>query len=93
MRIAVIDLGTNTFNLLVADVHTNHFDSIHNSKEGVALGMGGINEGTISVEAMERAFHAFAKFKKICDDLEVQKIVGVGTSAVRDADNNGYFLQ
>ncbi|AEA42240.1 Ppx/GppA phosphatase [Fluviicola taffensis] len=93
MRAAVIDLGTNTFNLLVADVHADDFDIVHNSKEGVALGMGGINEGTISDEAMQRAFHAFEKFKKICDDLTVSKIIGVGTSAVRDADNNSYFIR
>lgn len=93
MRAAVIDLGTNTFNLLVADVRADDFEIVHNSKEGVALGMGGINEGTISDEAMQRAFRAFEKFKKICDDLTVAKIIGVGTSAVRDADNNSYFIR
>lgn len=92
MRVAVIDLGTNTFNLLVADVHAAGFDIVHNSKEGVALGMGGINEGIISNEAMERAFGAFEKFKGICKSLEVKTIVGIGTSAVRDAGNNAEFL-
>ncbi|MDF3027316.1 MAG: Ppx/GppA phosphatase [Fluviicola sp.] len=92
MRVAVIDLGTNTFNLLVADVHSTGFDIVHNSKEGVALGMGGINEGRISGEAMERAFRAFEKFKGICNGLNVATITGIGTSAVRDADNNEEFL-
>lgn len=92
MRVAVIDLGTNTFNLLVADVHAAGFDSIHNSKEGVALGMGGINEGFISDEAMQRAFLAFEKFKEICERLDVKTIVGIGTSAVRDAGNKAEFL-
>ena len=92
MRVAVIDLGTNTFNLLVADVHATGFDIVHNSKEGVALGMGGINEGIISGEAMERAFGAFEKFKGICKSLEVNTTVGIGTSAVRDAGNKGEFL-
>jgi exopolyphosphatase/guanosine-5'-triphosphate,3'-diphosphate pyrophosphatase len=93
MRVAVVDLGTNTFNLLVADVHAAGFDIIHNSKEGVALGMGGINEGIISDEAMERAFGAFEKFKGICKSLDVETIVGIGTSAVRDAGNNAEFLK
>jgi exopolyphosphatase/guanosine-5'-triphosphate,3'-diphosphate pyrophosphatase len=93
MRVAVIDLGTNTFNLLVADVHAAGFDIVHNSKEGVALGMGGINEGIISDEAMERAFGAFEKFKGICKSLDVETIVGIGTSAVRDAGNKAEFLQ
>ena len=93
MRVAVIDLGTNTFNLLVADIHAAGFDIVHNSKEGVALGMGGINEGFISDEAMERAFVAFEKFKTICEQLNVAIVTGVGTSAVRDANNKEEFLQ
>lgn len=92
MRAAVIDLGTNTFNLLVADVHSDGFDLVHNSKEGVALGMGGINEGLISDEAMERAFQAFEKFRNICDQLQVKSITAIGTSAVRDAQNKEEFL-
>lgn len=93
MRIAVIDLGTNTFNLLVADLDSNGFEIVHNSKEGVALGMGGINQGVISEEAKERAFAAFAKFREICNALSVSAIVGIGTSAVRDAQNNGEFIR
>lgn len=93
MRAAVIDLGTNTFNLLVADVTADGFDLVHNSKEGVALGMGGINEGRISPEAMERAFNAFENFRKICDQLQVESITGIGTSAVRDAQNKEEFLE
>nr|WP_294859552.1 hypothetical protein [uncultured Fluviicola sp.] len=92
MRVAVIDLGTNTFNLLIADIDPEGFDIVHNSKEGVALGMGGINEGRISEEAMERAFRAFEKFKEICNQLNVVNITGIGTSAVRDAENNEEFL-
>lgn len=93
MRVAVIDLGTNTFNLLVADVYADHFDVVHNSKEGVALGMGGINEGIISGEAMGRAFRAFERFQKICADLNVSTIIGIGTSAVRDAENGLVFIR
>lgn len=92
MRVGVIDLGTNTFNLLVADLHATGFDIVHNSKEGVALGMGGINEGLISEEAKQRAFDAFEKFQRICADLSVSTIIGVGTSAVRDAQNNLEFI-
>lgn len=93
MRVGVIDLGTNTFNLLVADIHSTGFDTIHNSKEGVALGMGGINEGLISEAAKKRAFDAFEKFTRICSDLSVSTIIGIGTSAVRDAQNNKQFIE
>lgn len=92
MRVAVIDLGTNTFNLLVADVHATGFHTVHNSKEGVALGMGGINHGIISEEAQQRAFAAFEKFKAICNEHQVTQILGIGTSAIRDASNGKAFV-
>jgi exopolyphosphatase/guanosine-5'-triphosphate,3'-diphosphate pyrophosphatase len=87
MRVAVIDLGTNTFNLLVADVRENDFTIIHNSKEGVALGMGGINQRKIATAAMERALQAFELFVSICKLHTVEHIRAIGTSALRDAKN------
>ena len=87
MRIAVIDLGTNTFNVVVADVTTEGFKVIHNSKEGVALGMGGINEGMIAPEAMKRALKAFKEFMNICVKYQVFAVRAIGTSALRDAKN------
>lgn len=91
MRVAVIDLGTNTFNLLIAQVFDDHFDVLFNTKEGVALGMGGINEGYISDEALERAFAAFETFSKYCLEYQVDQTVAIGTSALRDATNQTFF--
>jgi exopolyphosphatase / guanosine-5'-triphosphate,3'-diphosphate pyrophosphatase len=88
MRVAVIDLGTNTFNLLIADVSEAGFAVVHNSKEGVALGMGGINEQRITEEAMTRALKAFEKFDGICREHKVENIQAIGTSALRDAENS-----
>ncbi len=92
MRIAVIDLGTNTFNLLIADVHESGFSVVHNSKEGVALGMGGINEKRIAPEALERALKAFELFSEICSTHQVETIRAIGTSAVRDATNSNELI-
>ena len=85
MRRAVIDLGTNTFNLLIAD--TQKRTILFQTKDGVALGMGGINEKRIGPEALQRAFTALQHFKTICDQWEVQDIQAIGTSALRDATN------
>ena len=85
MRRAVIDLGTNTFNLLIADTQTRQI--IFQTKEGVALGMGGINEKRLSPAAIQRAFEALQKFKVKCDALGVHAIRAIGTSAMRDATN------
>ena len=85
MRRAVIDLGTNTFNLLIADTLTR--EVLFQTKEGVALGMGGINEGRISEAAMVRAFDTLQRFKALCHTWQVQEIQAIGTSALRDATN------
>lgn len=91
MRVGIIDLGTNTFNLLIADASANDFHVICNVKEGVALGMGGITQNRISEEAQERAFMAFRHFFEVCKAYKVQEIMGFGTSAIRDAENGYAF--
>jgi exopolyphosphatase / guanosine-5'-triphosphate,3'-diphosphate pyrophosphatase len=85
MRRAVIDLGTNTFNLLIADTQSRQI--LFQTKEGVALGMGGINEKRISDEAIARAFEALRQFKAHCTQWQVEDIQAIGTSALRDATN------
>jgi exopolyphosphatase/guanosine-5'-triphosphate,3'-diphosphate pyrophosphatase len=91
MRRAVIDLGTNTFNLLIADTQTRQI--LFQTKEGVALGMGGINEKRISPDAQARALKALQQFKMLCDQWEVAQIHAIGTSALRDAQNAADLVQ
>lgn len=92
MRKAVIDLGTNTFNLLIAEVDHHGLDIVHSEKEGVALGMGGINENVLAPDAFNRGIQALTRFKRVCDDLGVKEIRGIGTSALRDASNSVQFI-
>jgi exopolyphosphatase/guanosine-5'-triphosphate,3'-diphosphate pyrophosphatase len=92
MRKAVIDLGTNTFNLLIAEVNGRGLDIIHSEKEGVALGMGGINKNVLAPDAFERGIDTLTRFKKVCEEFGVNEIRGIGTSALRDASNSGQFI-
>lgn len=92
MRVGIIDLGTNTFNLLIAEVGKNAFNVIHTEKEGVALGMGGINENVLADDAIERALTTLKRYKTICIEKEVEVIDSFGTSAIRDAQNAESFL-
>lgn len=92
MRKAVIDLGTNTFNLLIVDVFDHSFEIIHSEKEGVALGMGGINENFLAPEAYNRGINTLTHFKKVCVAHDVIDIRGIGTSALRDASNSKEFI-
>jgi exopolyphosphatase/guanosine-5'-triphosphate,3'-diphosphate pyrophosphatase len=93
MRKAIIDLGTNTFNLLIADVRENNFEVLHAEKDGVALGMGGINDRRITKAAEHRALVALSNFKTVCDSFRVDRIWAFGTSALRDAENADDFVK
>ncbi len=86
-RVGVIDMGTNTFSLLIADVYSNQFQTIYTEKIGVAIGMGGINKGFIAMPAFRRGIKAMEKFKTICDHYGVNEIRAIGTSAIREAIN------
>jgi exopolyphosphatase/guanosine-5'-triphosphate,3'-diphosphate pyrophosphatase len=92
MRTAVIDLGTNTFNLLIADVAGSGFSVVHSEKEGVALGMGGINENIISPDAFERGLITLRHFNFVCIHYQVDVINAFGTSALRGASNSLEFI-
>ena len=91
IRKAVIDLGTNTFNLLIAEFSKKKWTVIYNQKIGVLLGMGGINSQKIAEDAMARGIQAMVKFKGICDDYMVHPMA-IGTSALRDAKNKNIFI-
>lgn len=90
-KAAVIDLGTNTFNLIIASKQENGFEIHYGEKIGVALGMGGIIENRISDEAFKRGIDALLTFKKKCDEFQVKNIKAIGTSALRDAINSFEF--
>ena len=92
MRKAVIDLGTNTFNLLIAEVTASSYKILHAEKEGVALGMNGINKKMIAADAMERALKSLRHYKAECEKFEVVQIMAFGTSALRDATNQKEFI-
>jgi len=87
MKRAVIDLGTNTFNLLIGAVENGKLNVTFATKEAVLLGMGGINHGTIAEDAMSRAKKTLSDFRDIALERGVKSIIGIGTSAMRGASN------
>lgn len=92
MRVAIIDLGTNTFNLVIAEV-SNTINFIFNTKEAVKLGEGGIENNWITESATERAVKTLVLFKKHCEQHHVTNLVAFGTSAIRNAKNQAEFLK
>lgn len=93
MRTAVIDLGTNTFNLLIADVSSNSIDFIYKAKMPSKLGEDGINNSQISTDARRRGVHIIKEYQKIIKKHCVQKVHAIATSAVRSAENGQEFVK
>ncbi len=93
MRVAVIDLGTNTCNLLIADLKNSHFSILHQSKQLVKLGDDKIKANEISPEATQRSLKAFQELKRIIDEKQVDLVRVVATSAVRSSDNKIEYLE
>lgn len=92
-KIAIIDLGTNTFHLLIVEVTDGEEKIIHKEKVAVKLGEGGISEGNISVAAEERALKTMLYFKDKIKEEQVEKIFASATSAMRNAKNGKEVIQ
>ncbi len=94
MRIAVIDIGTNSIHMMMADIQSNYtFELIGREKEMTRLGDGTLSSGYLSEEVMERGLAAIKKFYHLAQSKGIQKIFAVATSAVREAENGGDFVQ
>ncbi len=92
-RVAVLDLGTNTFNLVIAEQNgIESFQILHSSKLPVKLGEGGINSGEILPAAFQRGIDAVNKHYATIRDLKVKKIFALGTSALRSARKGELFI-
>ncbi|MEA2308739.1 MAG: exopolyphosphatase / guanosine-5-triphosphate,3-diphosphate pyrophosphatase [Thermoleophilaceae bacterium] len=90
-RIAVVDLGTNTTRLLVADVDGGRLRELDRRSEVTRLGEGVDASGRLADAAMERVLAVVATYRRAIDDLEAERTVAVATSAVRDAANADAF--
>ncbi|PRZ02094.1 phosphatase [Marinilabilia salmonicolor] len=93
-RIAIIDLGTNTFNLLITEVAENGtYNILLESKNPAKLGKGGIHKATITSEAMERGIEALKSHLITISDYQVESIFCFATSAIRSANNGQEFVK
>lgn len=91
-RFAVMDLGTNTFHLLIAEGSADGFKVIHHQTEPVKIGEGGINKGIIQQAAFIRGIKTMQDFKKHIDDAGATEVRAIATSALRSAANGNDFI-
>jgi exopolyphosphatase/guanosine-5'-triphosphate,3'-diphosphate pyrophosphatase len=94
MRLAAIDIGTNSLHMIIVQVRPDFsFEVIDREKEMVRLGAGGLDGRALTPEAMNAALQALSKFKRLAESHSVDEIVAVATSATREAENGGDFLR
>jgi exopolyphosphatase/guanosine-5'-triphosphate,3'-diphosphate pyrophosphatase len=93
MKIAAVDLGSNSFHMVVVEATTaGGFRVIGREKEMVRLGAGSLARHQLSSAAMKRGLEALAKYKRLAETHGVDKLIAVATSAVREATNGEDFL-
>ena len=93
MRLAAIDIGTNSVHMIVVRVRADlSFEVIDREKEMVRLGAGGLDGKRLTHEAMTSALQALSKFERIATSHQVDQILAAATSATREAENGGEFL-
>lgn len=92
-KVAIIDLGTNTFNLLIASVNGEQsYSIIHNGKLAVKLGEGGINQNYIAPAAFQRGINAIGEHFRTILLHGASEIFAFATSALRNASNGQDFV-
>ena len=92
MRKAVIDLGTNTFHLFIVELEEGVLKTLYKEKIAVKIGKNGISKGLIAKDAMKRAVHTLEVFRTVLDQFHVKDVIGVATSAIRNATNGQELL-
>ncbi len=93
MRIAAIDIGTNSLHMIVVRVRPDlSFEVIDREKEMVRLGAGGLDGRALTPEAMHAALQVLSKFRRLAESHKVDEIIAAATSATREAENGGEFL-
>jgi exopolyphosphatase / guanosine-5'-triphosphate,3'-diphosphate pyrophosphatase len=91
MRVAVVDLGTNTTRLLVADVQDGRLEELEKETTITRLGQGVDATGRLADEAMDRVRQTLDGYRQTIDRLKAEDVIAVATSAMRDADNGPEF--
>jgi exopolyphosphatase/guanosine-5'-triphosphate,3'-diphosphate pyrophosphatase len=86
-KFAIIDMGTNTFHLLIAEADERGYHVTHRDRLVVKIGQGGINQGYITEDGIHRALLAMQSFKNFIDQQSIKKVYAFGTSALRNARN------
>jgi exopolyphosphatase/guanosine-5'-triphosphate,3'-diphosphate pyrophosphatase len=92
MKLAVIDCGTNTFNLIIVHLTGNRYKRVFNTRIPVKLGEGFVEMGNIAEQPFRRGIDAISEFHGHLREIKVDKILAFATSAIRDGLNGKEFV-
>ena len=94
MRVAAIDVGSNSIHMVVAQVESDgRFRVLDRAKEMVHLGHRTLNSGRLPASTMQAGIHTLAAFRTLAERQGVTRFKAVATSAVREASNGGDFIR
>lgn len=94
MRLAVIDCGTNTFNLIIIELEgRKNYTKLFKTRIPVKLGEGAINQGFIAPASFERGIEAIRSLNEYIQQHHVDTVLSFATSAIRDAANGKEFIE
>ena len=93
MTAAAIDLGTNTFHLIIAELNGKNIQVIYKTSISAQLGEGGLTDNIIQPKAFERGLLALESFAEVLKTHQVDVLKATATSAVRNASNGARFVQ
>jgi exopolyphosphatase / guanosine-5'-triphosphate,3'-diphosphate pyrophosphatase len=91
-RVAVVDIGTNSTRLLVADVRDGSVSEVERRNRVTRLGRGVDLSGQLSSEAVENVCETIAEYVELYGGLGAERVEALATSAVRDASNGAAFI-
>ena len=91
--VAAIDVGTNSFHLLVADFDdSGHFEVVTREKEPVRLGSGADDMKQLTSDAIDRGVKSLGRMRRIAEHAGATDVLAIATSAVREATNGAEFV-
>ena len=93
MIASIIDIGTNSCRLMIADSKNNTVNTLIKKVEFTRLGEGVNKTKMLDPEAVNRTLKVLKEYKKISDSYNSEKILAFATSAVRDSSNREEFLE
>ena len=92
MRVAAVDLGTNSTRLLVADVEGGRVEEVARQSEITRLGEGVDERRKLLPLPVARVRNVLSDYRREAERLGAERVLTIGTSAVRDAENGEAFL-